>query len=278
MQEYNVSNHQSKRERNSPPLGEATPRSPEPAAVQISGLSKSFGDKRAVIDLNLDIPHGSMFGLVGPNGAGKTTTLSMMMGLLEPDAGSVTYSSEGMRKQVRDMKSRLGVMPDGMRLFDRLSGLELLTYAGLLRGLRRTTVRERAVELLGALGLADDARLSVADYSAGMTRKVYLACALIHAPDVLILDEPLEGIDPVSAHAITQILTRFTCDGGTVILSSHVMEIVERLCNHVAIMVDGRVLAMGTMADVTSGRDLESRFLELVGAMPTAELTWLRPS
>jgi ABC-2 type transport system ATP-binding protein len=166
-----------------------------------------------------------------------------------------------------------------LRLFDRLSGQELLTYTGLLRGMDKAVVAQRADDLLQALGLADDARKVVADYSAGMTKKIGLACAVIHAPDLLVLDEPFEAIDPVSARAIAEILGGFVRDSGTVILSSHVMDTVQRLCNHVAIIAHGQLLAAGTVAEVAGGTDLETRFIELVGGGPAhGELTWLRPS
>jgi ABC-2 type transport system ATP-binding protein len=145
--------------------------------------------------------------------------------------------------------------------------------------MEKTTVAERSRDLLQALGLADEARKAVADYSAGMTKKIGLACAVIHAPDLLVLDEPFEAIDPVSSRAIADILTGFTQDGGTVILSSHVMDTVQRLCDHVAVIARGQLLAIGSVSQVAAGIDLESRFIELVGGVPSqGELSWLRPS
>ena len=252
----------------------------EPAlSVVIRGLTKSFGQTCAVNNLNMDIPRGSMFGFVGPNGAGKTTTLSMLTGLLTPDAGQVWVTGINVWENLTAIKAKIGVLPDRLRLFDRLSGQELLTYTGLLRGMDKTTVAERSKDLLLAFGLAGDARKTVADYSAGMTKKIGLACAAIHAPDLLVLDEPLEAIDPVSAHTIASILTGFVRDGGTVILSSHVMDTVQRLCDHVAIIARGQLLAAGPVAQIMDGIDLESRFIELVGGAPSlGELSWLRPS
>jgi len=248
-------------------------------AVAIRGLTKSFGQTRAVDDLSMDIPRGSMFGFVGPNGAGKTTTLSMVTGLLAPDAGQIWVADINVWENLTAVKACIGVLPDRLRLFDRLSGQELLTYTGLLRGMDKATVAQRSADLLKALGLADDARKAVADYSAGMTKKIGLACAVIHAPDVLVLDEPFEAIDPVSARVIAEILTDFTHDGGTVILSSHVMDTVQRLCDQVAVIARGRLLAVGPVAQVAAGTDLESRFIELVGGAPSqGELSWLRPS
>jgi len=247
--------------------------------VVVRGLTKSFGTTCAVNQLNLDIPRGSMYGFVGPNGAGKTTTLSMITGLLKPDAGTVWVTSLDVWQQTREVKAKIGTLPDRLRLFDRLSGEELLTYTGLLRGMDKATVAKRSADLLGALGLADDARKAVADYSAGMTKKIGLACAVIHAPDLLVLDEPFEAIDPVSARTIADILSDFVHDGGTVILSSHVMDTVQRLCDHVAVIAHGQLLAAGTVAQVAAGVDLETRFIQLVGGNQAhQELTWLRPS
>lgn len=248
-------------------------------ALDMRGLTKIYGQVVAVDRLNLAIPRGSMFGFVGPNGAGKSTTLSMATGLLKPDAGQVFVSGVDVWANPAAVKARIGVLPDGLRLFDRLSGRELLTYTGLLRGLDKKVIAERTDQLLEALGLADDAKKAVADYSAGMTKKIGLAAAVLHAPDLLVLDEPFEAIDPVSAHSMQGILANFVKDGGTVILSSHVMDTVQRLCDHVAIIAHGRLLAAGPVAAVAAGSDLESRFIELVGGETThEELSWLRPS
>ncbi|MCL2735825.1 MAG: ABC transporter ATP-binding protein [Propionibacteriaceae bacterium] len=247
--------------------------------VATRGLTKFFGQMCAVNGLDLDIPRGSMYGFVGPNGAGKTTTLSMVTGLLKPDSGQVWVTGTDVWADPMAVKAKIGTLPDRLRLFDRLSGQELLTYTGLLRGMDKATVASRSADLLQALGLTDDARKAVADYSAGMTKKIGLACAVIHAPDLLVLDEPFEAIDPVSARAIADILSGFVRDGGTVILSSHVMDTVQRLCDHVAIIAQGRLLAAGPVAQVAGGVDLETRFIQLVGGGPEyGELTWLRPS
>lgn len=254
----------------SPPSG--------PPALHTWGLYKRFGAKVAVQQFELAIPAGSYYGIVGPNGAGKTTTLSMATGLLKPDAGTAYVNGVDVWAEPAHVKPMLGVLPDGMRLFDRLSGAELVTYAGLLRGMDPTVVRQRTDDLLGVLGLADDATKLVVDYSAGMTKKIGLATAMVHAPDVLVLDEPFEAVDPVSASHIRTLLADFVASGGTVVLSSHVMELVERLCSHVAVMNNGVLVAAGTVAEVGGG-DLQRRFAELVGAQDLAEgLSWLRPS
>jgi ABC-2 type transport system ATP-binding protein len=251
-----------------------------PAALTVRGLTKRFGQTLAVDALDLQVPRGSFFGLVGPNGAGKTTTLSMATGLLRPDAGTVEVLGHDVWADTVRAKQLVGVLPDGLKLFDRLSGTQLVTYAGLLRGMERTVVAARTAELLEALGLADAGGMLVVDYSAGMTKKVALACALVHAPRLLVLDEPFEAVDPVSASTIRQILSGYVRSGGTVILSSHVMDLVQRLCDHVAIVAAGRVRATGTVDEVRAGATLEERFVDLVGGGTDVGegLAWLRTS
>ncbi len=246
-------------------------------ALRLRGLTKRYGAVQAVSGLDLDVPAGSFFGLVGPNGAGKTTTLSIATGLVRPDAGSVHVLGTDLWADPAAGKRLLGVLPDGVRLFDRLTGRELITYHGLLRGLDRPTVEDRTGQLLAALGLVDAAEGLVVDYSAGMTKKVALACALVHAPRMLLLDEPFEAVDPVSATTIRAILRQVVEGGGTVVLSSHVMELVERLCDHVAVVHAGRVVAAGRLDDVRGTGTLEERFVDLVGAPEqTGDLAWLR--
>lgn len=247
------------------------------AALSIRGLRKSFDDREVVHGLSLDVPRGSFYGIVGPNGAGKTTTLSMATGLLRPDAGSAVVLGEDMWQQPARAKARLGVLADGLRTFDRLTGRELLTYVGLLRGMDAATVEERSASLLEALDLAGEDGKLVVDYSAGMTKKILLASALIHAPRLLVLDEPLEAVDPVSAQVIRTILTAYVDGGGTVVLSSHVMELVEGLCSHVAIIAGGELKADGTLAEVRGEGTLVQRFIDLVGGARVAEgsLSWL---
>lgn len=256
--------------------------SPAPASVpalQMRGLVKAFDRKVAVDRLSLDIPVSSFYGIVGPNGAGKTTSLSMATGLLRPDAGQVLVHGVDVWTQPQQAKTLLGVLPDGLRTFDRLNGLELVTYSGLLRGLERDVVVPRATELVKVLGLWDAGTTLVADYSAGMRKKIHLACAMVHSPSILVLDEPFEAVDPISAQTIQAILRDYAAAGGTVVISSHVMATVQRLCDHVAIINAGRVVAAGTTEQVAAGADLEQRFTELVGGhVRTEGLSWLRPS
>ena len=253
------------------PLGE-----PGECALAMRGLVKIFGNLVAVANLNLDIPKGSFYGFVGPNGAGKSTTLNMATGLLTPDSGTAFVNGIDVWADNLAARAQLGVMPDGMRLLDRLSGPDFLVHVGMLRGLPRETARERARQLLATLDLVDAGKKLISDYSAGMTKKISLAAALIHAPSVLVLDEPFEAVDPVSAANIRQILIDFTHRGGTVILSSHVMATVQQLCTHVAVINHGQVLASGTTAEVAGDMSLDERFAQLVGGLHTSEgLSWL---
>ncbi|WP_372449511.1 ABC transporter ATP-binding protein [Cellulomonas fulva] len=265
----------------SAPTPTPTP-TPTPAptpALELHGLWRRFGQKVAVAGIDLTVPAGSFYGLVGPNGAGKTTTLSMATGLLQPDAGTVRVLGHDLWADPVAGKALLGVLPDGVKLFDRLTGEQLITYAGLLRGLDRETTAQRARDLLVAMDLVADAGTLVVDYSAGMTKKVALACALVHAPRLLVLDEPFEAVDPVSAANIRDILAGYVGSGGTVIVSSHVMDLVQRMCDHVAVVAGGHVLAAGTVDEVRAGASLEDRFVDLVGGRVGGEgLAWLRTS
>jgi ABC-2 type transport system ATP-binding protein len=246
-------------------------------ALVLRGLVKRFDGLTAVGGVDLDVPAGSFFGLLGPNGAGKTTTLSMTVGLLRPDAGMVSVLGHDVWSDPVTAKRLLGALPDSVRMFDRLSGSELLAYVGLLRGMDARVVEARAAELLDVLGLADAGRTLVVDYSAGMKKKIGLACALLHAPRLLVLDEPFEAVDPVSGALIRDILNRYVAGGGTVVFSSHVMEVVERLCSHVAILAGGEIKTVGTLDEVRRGRALEDVFVSVVGGRVAtgAELSWL---
>ncbi|MEU1752040.1 ABC transporter ATP-binding protein [Micromonospora matsumotoense] len=249
----------------------------EHPALALSGLAKQFDGKVAVAGVDLAVPAGSFYGLLGPNGAGKTTTLSMAVGLLRPDHGQAWVLGHDVWGDPVEAKRLLGVMPDGVRLFDRLTGAELLAYHGLLRGMDPAVVDQRAAELLDVLALTDAGRTLVVDYSAGMKKKIGLACALLHGPRLLVLDEPFEAVDPVSAALIRDILHRYVVGGGTVVFSSHVMEVVERLCSHVAILADGTIKRVGTLAEVRGDRSLEDVFVEVVGGRTATgeELAWL---
>ncbi|WP_374778318.1 ABC transporter ATP-binding protein [Streptomyces sp. NBC_01310] len=238
-----------------------------PSAVRVEGLWKRFGEQVAVAGIDLELPAGKFIGLVGPNGAGKTTTLSMVTGLLRPDMGRVLVAGRDVWADPTEVKARIGVLPEGLRLFERLSGRELLGYMGRMRGLPGEETDKRATQLLEVLDLAGSQHKLVVDYSTGMRKKIGLAAALLHNPEVLFLDEPFEGVDPVSAQTIRRVLERYTASGATVVFSSHVMELVESLCDWVAVMAAGRIQAAGPLADVRgSAPSLQAAFLELVGA------------
>lgn len=261
------------------PVPNATPAPipPDPsAAVSIRGLFKRFDQKVAVDGLALDIPQGSFYGLVGPNGAGKTTTLNMLTGLLKPDAGTAMILGTDVWSDVNRAKRLIGVMPQSDQIFDRLTGRQLLVYSGMLRGMKRAETLRRANDLLAAFDLASAADTMVIDYSAGMTKKICLAAAMIHSPRILVLDEPFESVDPVSSANLKDILAEYAATGGTVIISSHVMALVEKMCTHVAVINAGQVCAAGTVEEVAAGGELEDRFLELVGGRhAAARIAWL---
>ncbi len=245
-------------------------------ALALRHITKTFGELRAVDAIDLTVPAGSFYGLVGPNGAGKTTTLSIIAGLLRADQGEVTINGVDAAKRAREAKKMIGVLPDRLRTFDRLTGRQLLSYYGALRGLPSGLVESRIGDLARAFDLVDALARPVSDYSAGMTKKVMLAGAMIHSPRLLVLDEPFEAVDPVSSGVILDILRTYVDHGGTVILSSHGMELVERVCSRVAIIVAGQVLAEGTVDDVRGEGTLEERFRELSGGLGDVEgLEWL---
>ncbi|MFC4852883.1 ABC transporter ATP-binding protein [Actinophytocola glycyrrhizae] len=249
-----------------------------PPALAIAGLHKTFGDHVAVKRAELTVAPGSFYGLVGPNGAGKTTMLSMATGLLRPDEGRSLVFGVDLWAEPGKAKQLIGVLPDGLAMPEQLTGRELLTFTARLRGIDSATATARADELLAVMELDGDVeRTLVIDYSTGMRKKIGLAAAMLHAPRLLVLDEPFEAIDPVSAANLKAILRGFVAAGGSVVLSSHVMALVEQLCDTVAVIAKGTVLAEGPVEGVRAGKTLEEAFVELVGA-DTAEakgLSWL---
>ena len=249
-------------------------------AVEAVGLRKAYGEKIAVGCLDLAVASGSFFGVVGPNGAGKTTTLRMMTGLLRPDAGRVIIDGIDVWANPIAAKERIGVLPDDLRLFDRLTGEEFLTYIGRMRRMDIPTAKKRCAEVLELLGLTESSKEIVADYSQGMRKKIALGAAIMHVPKVLFLDEPFESVDPVSSRMVQQVLAKFRADGGTVIFSSHVMETVENLCDYVAIVHGGAIVANGETDVLRAGRTLEQTFIESVGAKEVRldGLGWLQAS
>ena len=254
---------------------------PPDAAVATWGLTRKFGDRLAVNALNLVVRRGEFFGFLGPNGAGKSTTIKMLVGLVRPTAGLAYVGGVDVWREPLRAKAQIGVLPEQLNLYERLSGREMVEFAGRLYDLPRAEVQRRTAALLDVLGLTDDADKLVVDYSMGMRKKIALAAALIHRPQVLFLDEPFEGIDPVSSRTIRDILRDLTASGTTIFFSSHILEVVERLSTRVGIINNGRLIAEGTLQELRTraggqgnGADahlpdalsLEDIFLELIGA------------
>lgn len=264
----------------SAPAPEAVENAIETApALAVRDVTKSYGGSDAVTEISLTVPRGSFYGLVGPNGAGKTTLLSMIAGLLRPTAGTLEVCGIDLVEKPREAKRLMGVLPDRLRTFDRLTGRQLLYYFGVLRGLKPSVIASRTDDLARVFDLTAALNRVVADYSAGMTKKVMLAGAMIHSPRVLVLDEPFEAVDPVSSETILGILQDYVAGGGTVILSSHGMDLVEKVCSRLAVVVSGQILAEGTVDEVKGNATLEQRFVELSGGISDAGgLEWLHAS
>jgi ABC-2 type transport system ATP-binding protein len=254
-----------------------------PPAIETRELSRGFSGRTAVDRLTLRVPEGAFYGFLGPNGAGKSTTIHMLTGLLVPDAGEARVLGMDVTREPLAVKRAIGVVPDGLHLFERLTGAEQLRFVGEVHGLPATVARERGRELLDAMGLTADADKQVIGWSHGMRKKLALSCALIHRPRVLFLDEPFEGIDAVSTAEIRELLQRIVRESRvTVFLTTHVLEVVERLCTHVGIIDAGRLAAEGSLDALRRGPDgtprtLEELFLTTVGggARPRAALDWL---
>ncbi|GAA0824901.1 ABC transporter ATP-binding protein [Streptosporangium amethystogenes subsp. fukuiense] len=247
---------------------------PSVPAIEVADLTQRFGTVLAVDRLSLSIPPGMFYGIVGPNGAGKTTTLTAVCGLRQPTSGTVRIAGHDLRTEREAALAQLGVMMDGLSLPERLTATEVLRYSAGLRGLDDGW-RARARDLLEILGLDAVPRTLIVEYSTGMRKKIGLALALLHLPRVLVLDEPFEAIDPVSARSIEQVLKQYVDVGGTVVLSSHIMDFVERNCRRVAVVAGGRMLVEGAVEEVAAGATLNERFVELVGADPVRPLEWL---
>ena len=279
-------------------------------AIDTTDLTRRFGDFIAVQDVNLRVEAGQFFGFLGPNGAGKSTTIKMLTGLLAPTSGSIHILGEDLKQNSADVKRQIGVVPEGMALFGRLTAEEYLRFVGRMYGLDRATTVQRTHELLDFMQLADERKKLIADFSHGMQKKLALAAAVIHGPRVLFLDEPFAGVDAVAAGTLKAMLQRMIARGATIFLTSHVLEIVERLCTHVAIIQRGQLVAQGSLEELRAGagrraqanrgeeankgegtgprseqkRSLEEIFLEVVGtdragnpaaAAPEQELSWL---
>jgi len=253
---------------------------PQSLAIESTNLRKSFGDLEAVCGLDLAVPRGSFYGFLGANGAGKSTTIKCLTGLMKPTAGTFRLLDLDPIAEPVAVKKRIGVVPEDLGLFDRLTGAETLSFVGQVYGLDAVSLRTRSTELLEIMDLLPAANDLVADYSHGMKKKMALAAALLPAPRLLFLDEPFEGVDAVATRQVKELLSEYVRNGGTIFLTSHVLEIVERLCTHIGVIHRGRLVAQGSLAELRAGApdaSLEERFLELIGAdhTPMPRLDWL---
>jgi len=246
-------------------------------AIRTSGLRKLYGAKAAVDGLDLTVAAGSFFGFLGPNGAGKTTTIHILIGLIPATSGQVEILGLPLEPNRQQIQRLIGVVPDESTLFDRLTGPEFLDFAGRMYGLERPVAAERSRELLELFQLDDQPRKLVAEYSKGMKKRLALAAALIHRPQLFLLDEPFEGVDPMGARLMKEILLNQVRQGATIFLTSHVLEVVERLCDRVAIINQGRIVVEGGMDELRSAEDtLEDTFVRVVGGERVAQnLDWL---
>ena len=248
-------------------------------AIETSNLTRDFGNFRAVNDLNLRVEAGRFYGFLGPNGAGKSTTIKMLTGLLAPSAGSIQILGEntGDPKRALEVKRRIGVVPENLPLFDNLTAREYLTFIGRMYLLPRDTVRARCEELLVMMDLAQEEKKLTVEFSHGMKKKLALAAALIPNPDLLFLDEPFEGVDAVASRVLRDTLKQCVGRGGTVFLTSHILEIVEKLCTDVGIIAQGKLVHQGTMDELHRDGSLEDKFLAVVGngEGETQKLSWL---
>jgi ABC-2 type transport system ATP-binding protein len=255
-----------------------------PIAVQTLNLTRRFGDKVAVDNLNLAVAEGEFFGFLGPNGAGKSTTINMLVGLLRPTAGQALIHGIDIWAQPLQAKQHIGVLPEGLNLYERLTAREFIRFAGTLYGLPAGLVEERTAELLRLMDLEEDADKLIIDYSTGMRKKTALGAAIIHSPRILFLDEPFEGIDAISGRAIREVLQQLRARGTTIFFSSHILEVVERLCTRIAVIASGRLVAEGSIAELRemaqAGEEstLEDLFIRAVGASVESSggLSWLQ--
>ena len=265
-------------------------------AVFAEGLTRRFGSFTAVDNVALSVAPGQFFGFLGPNGAGKSTTIKMLTGLLAPTAGQVRILGHDLSSDPLEVKRQIGVVPEGMALFGRLTASEYLRFVGRMYGLDKATTAQRTDELLDFMNLANEPKKLITDFSHGMQKKLALAAAVIHGPKVLFLDEPFEGVDAIAAGTLKSMLQGMIHRGATIFLTSHVLEIVERLCSHVAIIHKGRIVANGSLDELRAGvaaaalpddgdaqhpekLTLEEIFLKIVGGGETPEtaqeLSWL---
>jgi ABC-2 type transport system ATP-binding protein len=272
-------------------IDSASPTPSPSIAIETFNLVRRFGDFTAVDNVNLRVERGRFFGFLGPNGAGKSTTIKMLTGLLAPTSGRMRVLGRDLEGEALEVKRRIGVVPEDLNLFDRLTGMEMLTFTGRMYGLERAEIGARAGELLALMELDGEPKKLVVEYSHGMKKKLSLACALIHRPEILFLDEPFEGIDAIASRTLKNLLSRLTARGLTVFLTSHVLEIVERLCTDIAIISQGKLVASGSLDELRRGIhvadderapgspvSLEEYFIRVVGGVRRTDddvLQWM---
>src|SRR5450432_4356737 len=241
-------------------------------AILVRALRKSYGSKSAVDGVDLEVPRGSFFGFLGPNGAGKSTTIRMLTGLIPATSGTVELLGLPMPAEEIAIKQRIGLVPDESLLFDRLTGMEFLEFVGRMYSLPRPLAKQRSEELLELFELANERRKLIAEYSKGMRKRIAMAASLIHKPELFLMDEPFEGVDAVGARLMKDILLDQVRGGATIFLTSHVLEVVERLCDHVAIISEGRIVTQGTVAEMRgTAETLEDAFVRALGMENVAE-------
>ena len=264
------------------PSSPVEPELPSKFSIEAHGLAKTFGKKIAVSNVTLQVREGEFFGFLGPNGAGKSTTIKMLCGLLRPDGGEIRIAGVDLYSDPLEVKRLIGVLPEETNLYERLTGEEYLLFAGQMYGLTKKEAVERTASLMELMELTEERKKLIVDYSMGMRKKVALAAALIHRPRVLFLDEPFNGIDPISVRSIRNVMRHLTERGTTIFITSHVMEVIEKLCSRVAIINNGQIVAEGTLnqlraaAQTGSDTSLEDVFLKLVDARVEPEtLNWL---
>ena len=243
------------------------------SAIAAHGLTRTFNDFTAVDRIDLEVAPGQFFGFLGPNGAGKSTTIKMLTGLLAPTAGSIQILGADLFRDPVAVKRNIGVVPEGMALFGKLTATEYLQFVGRMYGLDAATTKQRTAELLEFMGLANEPKKLVADFSHGMGKKLALAAAVIHGPKVLFLDEPFEGVDAVAAGTLKNMLQGMIARGATIFLTSHVLEIVERLCSHVAIINKGHIVANGSLDELRAGVQARLDAAATNGSGPHERLT-----
>lgn len=253
-------------------------------AVEVTGLTKCYGEHLAVNNLNFRVQRGEFFGFLGPNGAGKSTTIKILSGLMLPTSGTAQVAGIDVLLDPLEVKRRIGILPEEIYTYERLSGFELLEFVGNLYGMEPGEIHSRSIDLFQVLDFSpEEASKLIIDYSMGMKKKIALASALIHNPEVLFLDEPFNGIDAVTSRSIRQILQSAVRSGITIFFSSHILEVVERLCNRMAIINDGRLVALGTLDEIrqalsaSGDTGLDDLFVQLVaGTQKVQELDWLK--